>query len=70
MEILELINNNGIAALVTYYVIMAIFSTMPDPGQHAGYMIRWAYGAVHLLSANMKSLKESIKPTEHQKPKE
>jgi len=51
-----------LAGAVGMWIFAALVSTMPPLDPNAGYGLRWAYGFLHTLAANLDKLKDAIKP--------
>ena len=52
--IIAWINVHGIFDIGLVFVFAAGVSTMPPLSPEAGYFQRWAYGFLHVMSANLK----------------
>lgn len=58
---IHFVNTHGIEVVIIYYVISAIFSTMPALPDSAGYFQKWAYMAIHVLSGNLSKIAQAYK---------
>ena len=47
---------------VGMWAFAALVSTMPPLPDNAGYGLRWAYGFLHAMAANLDKLKDAVKP--------
>ncbi len=56
------IEHHGVECIAIYFVLMAIFSTMPDLPPTATYWQKWLYAIAKALCADMKQAAKQFAP--------